>query len=77
MHGEGFEASVPLLKPGESVTVDIYPAGETGIAVDFWTATGDFVFPQAGYLESGGLYSADVRITEELKVEVEASPWPM
>ena len=66
-----------MLKPGESVSIDVYPAGETGIALAFWTATGSFDIQPDGYLEGGGMYSARVRIAKDFSVEVDTELSPL
>ena len=76
VHGNGFEAFVGRLQPGESVDIEVYPAGETGIGLQFWTSKGAVELPPDGYFESGGMYSAKVVIAEDLGVKVDTALWP-
>lgn len=55
------------------IVIDIYPTGESGIALESWTASGLVELPPDGYFEGGGAYSATVTITENLGVKVDTN----
>jgi hypothetical protein len=70
LSGSGFEASLGVVAPGQSLTAKVYPSGESGLAVTFTAKGQDFSYEPQDYFEGGGRYKVSATVNRNLSVEV-------
>ncbi|WP_057659747.1 hypothetical protein [Pseudoxanthomonas dokdonensis] len=68
--GSGFEASLGAIAPGQSITVDVYPSGESGLDVSFAAKGQDYSYGPQDYFEGGGSYKVSATVNQDLTVAV-------
>src|SRR3546814_11049362 len=66
--GSGFKASLGAVAPEKSLSAQVYPSGESGLAVSFTANGQDFSFKPQDYFEGGGSYKVSVTVREDLSV---------
>lgn len=70
LSGRGFEASLGVVAPGQSITAQIYPSGESGLAVTFTANGRGFSYKPQDYFEGGGSYKLSSTVNRNLTVVV-------
>jgi len=76
LSGSGFKASLGVVAAGQSLTVPVYPAGESGLAVSFMADGQRFSYKPQDYFESGGSYKVAATVNRNLTVSVRSDIWP-
>lgn len=72
LSGSGFTEAVGTIAPGESVSLNVHPRGESGLAVSFRTGNRRVTAPSQGYFEGGGAYRVRAVVGSDLAVEVDS-----
>jgi len=70
LSGSGFKASLGTVAPGRSLTAEIYPSGETGLAVSFTAKGRRYTYEPQDYFEAGG-YRVSAKVDGSLAISVE------
>ena len=76
LSGSGFEASLGVVAPSQSVTAHVYPAGESGLAVSFTANGREYSYEPQNYFEGGGSYKVSAKVNDDLTVAVASEIGP-
>lgn len=67
--GNGFRESIKRIKPGESITITVYPNGESDINLEFRGKSGVIVKNDLSYIEPRDGTHTILTITPAMKIE--------
>ena len=70
LSGNGFEASLGVVAPGQSLKAQVHPSGESGLAVRFTTNGRNYRYEPQDYFEGGGRYALSATVNHDLTVAV-------
>lgn len=73
LSGRGFKASLGTVAPGRSLAAQIYPSGETDLAVSFTAKGRRYSYEPQGYFEAGN-WRVSARVDGNLALSVQAEP---
>jgi hypothetical protein len=76
LSGSGFKATLGVIAPGQSLTAQVYPAGESGLAVSFMANGHSYSYKPQDYFEGGGMYKLSATVDRDLTVSVDSDIRP-
>ncbi len=76
LSGSGFKASLGEVPPRQSLTVKVYPSGESGLSVSFVANGQTYNYEPQDYFEGGGMYKVSATVERDLTVSVRSDTWP-
>jgi len=72
LSGSGFKATLGVIGAGRSLTAQVYPAGESGLAVSFMANGRSYSYKPQNYFEGGGMYQVSATVNRNLTVSVDS-----
>ena len=70
LSGSGFSEKIAELRDGSTITIEVFPPGDSSLSLQFTANGNDFYFPQDTYFEGGGAYTVFVQIGKGFEVDV-------